>query len=152
LLKQVVSSTSGISLLVAALDLKLVRSIRDAIRTADIHSGRTGPRGTFPPLEPSPRKQVEPEPRFEPRVVYHPTPRFEPRPVVHCRPIAVEPCDRQTLAPLEPEPQPCRTKCPLPAPWQESVWKTPIPAASEVKVHLHRTDVVHKGSLIDLFI
>jgi hypothetical protein len=142
-----VSSTSAIPVLVAALDLKLVRSIRDAIRTADIESGRTGPNGTFPQL--GPRKVIEPTPRFEPRKVHHPAARFEPRPVIHPQPLYSQ---QQTLAPVEPEPQPCRTKSPLPPPWQQPVWKTPIPPPEQIKVHVHHTDVVSKGSLIDLFI
>jgi hypothetical protein len=139
-------------LAVAALDLKLVRLLREAIRAADLAGGKTGPLGTVLAPQPDllPRPVIHPTPRFEPRPVIHPTPRFEPRPVIHPQPRIED-----TPAPA---PADCPHQCPspaaatLPPPWRVPVWKTELPPAIKVKVHLHRTDVHNKGSLIDLFL
>jgi hypothetical protein len=131
------------------LDLKLVRLLREAIRNADLAGGKIGPLGTVlaPQPCPHPRHRVHPTPRFEPRPVIHPTPRFEPRPVIHPSP-RLEP--QPPCAP--PEPQRCHRPATLPPPWRTPVWKTAVPPAIQVKLHVHRTDVQNKGSLIDLFL
>jgi hypothetical protein len=142
------------SLLVAAADLKLVRLLRDAIRTADLSSRPGGaclsPIGTIPQAASfEGRRILHPEPRFLPRPVIHPTPRFEPRPVVHPTPREVPPlpppCD-------DAAPCPIKRHSPLDPPWKMAVRELPVPPALKLKVVVHRTDVVHKGSLIDLFI
>ena len=143
------------SLLVAALDLQLVRSIRDAIRTADIESGRGQPASGLGPaptlierrfrIEPEPeilpRKRIEPEPRIEPREVIRPADRYEPRDERDLIPVPVEcykPCKKHTLEP----------------PWKVLPWEQPLPCRVEpkVKVVVRPPDIVHKGSLIDFFI
>lgn len=134
------------SVLIAAADLQAVRSVTDAMRAADIASGRTGPNGTFPQM--GPRQREHPEPRIEPREVIHPAPRIEPRFTIHPRPN-IDP--QPPAAPLEPE-LPVRTKSPLPPPWKQVVWKMPLQPAPKIKVVIHRTDVISKGSLIDFFI
>jgi hypothetical protein len=142
-------------LVVAAMDLEVVRLLRDAIRTADLsHGGQEGPLGTIvkPPF--ARRDHFHPEPRFEPRPVVHPTPRFEPRPVIHPTPRigADKPCP---IAAYKPCPAPVAKEVnegPLPPPWRMPAWKIPLPPAPVVKVHIHRTDVHNKGSLIDVFL
>jgi hypothetical protein len=138
------------SAIVAMSDLIVVRLLRDAIRTADLssagHGGspiplkRNGPSEVRRVLGPAPRLKAHPEARIEPRPVIHPTPRFEPRVVV---PAPVYSCD----------PSPChRRNNPIEPIWRKPVWEIPTTPPAKVKVHLHRTDVAHKGSLIDLFI
>lgn len=135
-------------LVVAAMDLKLVRLLREAIRNADLAGGKVGPLGTVLAPQPGQRPVIHPTPRFEPRPVRHPEPRFEPRPVIHSRPRVEE---RPGACPTEPSAK-CHCEATLPAPWRQPIWKTEQPPASKVKVHLHRTDVHNKGSLIDLFL
>jgi hypothetical protein len=136
--------------IVAMSDLIVVRLLRDAIRTADLssaaHGGaavplrRDGPIGAHANVQPAPHLKVHPSPRFEPRPVIHPTPRFEPRVVV---PAPTYTCD----------PVPChRRNNPIEPVWRKPVWEIHTPPPAKVKVNLHRTDVAHKGSLIDLFI
>ena len=136
------------SLIVASLDLQLVRLLRDAIRTADIAGGKfddfpLGASSNQLNAVPLPRDRFEPTPYFEPRKTIHPTPRFEARPVYHeqIELPALESSDKSTLS-----------HSPLPPPWKTPVWQMPIQPAQVVKVHMHRTDVHNKGSLIDLFL
>jgi hypothetical protein len=143
------------SLVVAAMDLELVRLLRGAIRAADLaNGGQIGPLGTIEQPPGARRDHFHPEPRFEPRPVFHPTPRFEPRPVIHPTPRigAERPCP---IPPAVPCPVPVAKEAgeaPLPPPWRMPAWQTSIPPAPAVKVHIHRTDVHNKGSLIDLFL
>ena len=149
-----VSIQATASALAAALDLKLVTSIRGAMRAADAASGKTFPVAWIGPAPDCfvprflPRLLIEPTPRFLPRPVIQPTRRFLARPVIHPTP-RFEP--RQTIAPAEPE-QPCRCGVGLPPPWKTHIWKMPITPKATIKQVVHRTDVQHKGSLLDLFI
>ncbi len=132
------------SLIVAALDLQLVRTLTRSIARNAI-CPLLGPcdrltlrsrlraelRDRF-----LPREVIVPEPRFTPRPVIHPTPRFEPRPVER---------------PAEPE-QPVRLNNPIDPPWKVLAHEIPLQPAPRVKVNIHRPDVIHKGTLIDLFI
>jgi hypothetical protein len=97
-----VSSSDALpSLIVASLDLQLVRLLRDAMNNG-------GGDGAVPGLGPAPsdierRFRVEPEPEFLPRRRIEPEPRVEPRQVI--RPAdRYEPgaaCDPCAPAPLE---------------------------------------------------
>jgi hypothetical protein len=141
------------SLIVAAADLHVVQLIRGAMRAADAASGRPeavsglGPAPTFRRI--AAREVLHPEPRIEPRRVIHPEPRFEPRPVLHPAP---------TIQPsIAPPPEDCsgpaHSGCLLlPPPWRMPVWNIPIEPKPAIKTVVHRTDVHHKGSLLDLFI
>jgi hypothetical protein len=140
------------SLLVASLDLQLVRLVRDAMATpagsGEPASG-LGPAPTIverrfriePEPEILPRRRIEPEPYVEPRRVIHLTDRFEPADPV---PVAVpfecyKPCKR---SPIEP-------------PWAVLPWEerfSPLAAPPKIKVVAPPPDVIHKGSLIDFFI
>ena len=141
----VVSLGADVSLIVAGLDLKLVRLLRGAmagqLSAFGLNGVGAGPLGTRH-IEPRPR--VEPEPRFEPRKVIHPQPGIEPGP---CHPA---PCQ----APHEAE-LPLRTRSPLEPPWRVVPWKPSAPPAQplpKVKLLIARPDVVTKGTLIDFFI
>jgi hypothetical protein len=143
------------SLIVASADLRVVQLLRDAIRTADIQSGRgqpvsgLGPAPTHierrfrvqPETEILPRKRIEPEPRIEPRQVIRPADQFEPR---ECDlvPVPVE-CYR-----------PCTTRSPVEPPWKVLPWEMPIDCRvpPRVKAVVRPPDIIHKGSLIDFFI
>lgn len=143
------SSSSGISLLVASFDLQVVKSIRDAIRTADLSAGGIpGPLGTIQKRN-ALRHVIHPEPRIEPRRVIHPEPRYEPRKVIHLEPrVKVLP----TIV-IQPEDcvQPPNLGEPLPPPWKQPLWQTPLPLTPVIKQITHRTDIQCKGSLIDVF-
>ena len=67
---------TSVSAIVAALDLKLVRLVRAAMR-GSCCPGACGPIHPAPVIEP--RKRIEPEPEIEPRKRIEPTPVFEPR-------------------------------------------------------------------------
>lgn len=129
----------------------MVRSIRDAIRTADLSAGGVpGPLGTIQSrFILNPRKVHEPDPRIEPRKVIHPTPRFEPRPVHH-------PTARYEVLPpipvrAEQTEHPVHVGAPLPPPWKQPIWETPLPAKAVIKVITMKPDIQNKGSLIDVF-
>ena len=149
------SIDARVDLLVAALDLKVVRLVRDAIRTTELSAGGVpGPLGTIvSPLRLEARRRIEPELLIEPRVVYHPTPYIEPRPVIHPTPtyapapVCQPPCE----PPTQPE-DPCRPHSPIQPPWRVLPWKIPSQPPPKVKVVVIRPDIVSKGSLIDFFI
>ena len=120
------------------------------MRAADLSGGTVGCDAL------APRRRIEPEPEIAPRVRYHPTPAFEPRKVYRTEPRfevtwksahepALLPCD----APKKCDPAHASV---LAAPWRTPVWKMPIDPPAQVKVYVHRVDVHHKGSLIDLFL
>jgi len=134
------------NLAVAALDLKLVQLVRGAMRAADAASCRSGLpliRGEFA----IPRLVIHPRPRFDPRPVIHPTPRFLARPILHPTPRI----DAVSLVPADPEQAP-RCSHGLPPPWKMPLWNVPIPPKPTIKRIVRRTDLHHKGSLLDLFI
>lgn len=144
-------SGGGVSLLVAALDLSLVRSIRSAMRAADLAAGGVpGPLGTIQDRHTiHPQTVHEPEPRIEPRKVIHPTPHFLPRPVIH-------PVERYEILPpvpvrAEQTEHPVHLGAPLPPPWKQPIWETPIPPQPVIKVITLKPDIQNKGSLIDIF-
>lgn len=157
--------SSHISLLVAALDLKLVQLVRGAIRTADLSSGKGAPASGLGPA-PNPdiglRRHLEPEPVIEPRRHIHPTDYYEPRQVIHPKPcVAPCPCPPAPLCPPEPDYYPpipiapvatYATSSPIQPPWKILPWQNPPAARPIVKIVIKRTDIVHKGSLIDCFL
>ncbi|CAN5618541.1 hypothetical protein BH09PLA1_BH09PLA1_08990 [soil metagenome] len=139
------------SLIVAASELSVIRLLRDAIRTADIAGGKFGggPAGASNPLNAValPRDRFEPSPRIEPRQTIHPTPHFAPRLVFHERIDLDSTSDTSSKTELA-----AVDRTPLPPPWRMPVWKMPLQPAPVIKIHIHRTDVHNKGSLIDLFL
>jgi hypothetical protein len=148
-----VVDAASVSLIVASLDLQLVRLIRGAMRVADMQGG-AGSSGL--PLASAVNRDIQPRPKLkqqqqiEPRPVFHPTPYFTPRPVIHPQPRVVNP-PPVACAPVEPEKAP-RSHSPIQPPWKQLPWQTPIPPKPVIKTVVHRTDVVNKGSLIDMFI
>jgi hypothetical protein len=144
---------SNVALLVAALDLKVVQLIRDAIRVTDLSDTAggggdgtgIGPAATF-----EPRRHYEPTPVFEPRRHIHPTPVYEPREIRHLRPRYVEPpCDPAPCPPV-PCPDDRKPEQLLP-PWKRKPLEKPEQPVRQVKVIRVKPDIVRKGSLVDLF-
>ena|SRR5947209_5285312 len=153
----------NVQLIVASLDLQLVRLLRDAIRTADLSTGalrRATDLGPAP--SPEPRRHLHPEPVYEPRVHYYPTPRFEPR-RIWCPPAGAwaDRCgmrcpdsapDWSACPPLAP---PAKPDCerPMGPPWKVLPWQNPPPPprVRKVKVFVSRPDTAQKGAAIDLF-
>ncbi|MGH7180318.1 MAG: hypothetical protein ACREJC_23265, partial [Tepidisphaeraceae bacterium] len=123
-------------------------------RTADLSGGKVGACGIERRVlrRHCRRLELDRIDRFDrcllPRPVILPAARFLPRPVVHPTPRL------ESLPPPPPRecPTPVCPKGPLVPPWDMPVWKTPVQPAQKVKVHIHRPDVVNKGSLLDLFV
>ncbi len=137
--------------LVAALDLSLVRLLRGAIRTADIAGGKFSPPDARVAAQQS-RQIQNPERCIDARDVIRPADRYEPREVIH--PAArFDNADCITTCPDPGAYRPCDPCLPqLLPPWRIPLDKIPLPARPIVKVHLHRVDVHNKGSLIDVFL
>jgi hypothetical protein len=153
----VVALDSNINLIVATLDLQLVRSIRDAIHSADAASGKLFPVASIGPA-PNPdrffRQELRaPEPVYKPRRHIHPEPLYERRPVIHPT-VRVEP------KPDFRRPEPCpevipahKSTNPIQPPWKVLPWnQPPAQPAVLVKRVVQRVDIHHKGNLLDLFL
>lgn len=146
------------------MDLSVVRLIRQAIRTADIASGRgmpvskLGPAPSQPPVRGSsslvnlePRPVAHAEPRIEPRPRIHPTPRIEPRPVIHPRPVQAPGPSCPSIAADQPA-EPAHHKSPIEPPWKVMPWQSPLPLPAKLKVIQNRPDAANKGTMLDVFI
>jgi len=140
---------STVNLLVATLDLNLVRLVRGAMRAADAR----GDRLVVPAPTVEPRRRFHPEPLVEPRPHVRPEPFFEPRPVhraddtrsIECPvPVEVSRTDaKSSTSPIQP-------------PWKILPWEQP-PAQRprpihKVKIVIGPADGCGKGNVIDLFI
>jgi len=148
------------SLVVATFDLKEVQLVRDAIRTADISSGKGQP---VSELGPAPdnfarRFHIHPEPVIEPRRHIHPEPVIEPR--RHIRPEdCFEPSNCRCIEPppvlVIPVPVPCpKHGHTIQPPWDLLPWQQEPPRHVEpkIKVVVKPPDMALKGTLIDCFI
>lgn len=143
---------ANVNLLVAGLDLQLVRLLRGAMAAADAgaSSGHGGTLTAAARFEP--RRQIHPTPQFLPRPVLHPTPRFEARAVYHPAPRFQTQAAFNADAPIELLPKEPASAALLPPPWRIQPWQQPAPLRPVVKVHITRPDIVTKGSLLDFFI
>lgn len=151
------------SLIVATFDLAVVRSIRDAIRTADINSGREQPAsglGPAPNPEPEQRFHFQPEPVYEPRRHIHPTPKFEERVVCYtvrykrCEPLQLPPCPAPPLQIDAVAPKPA-IEGPLPPVWAKLPPvpdKPRVPPRRVIKTAVLRSDIQIKGVVLDVHI
>lgn len=141
---------SNAGLIVATLDLQLVRLLRDAAGgTTAVTDLGPAPNRLNTAARAAVRPVIQPEPRIEPRLVHHPEPRIEPRPVVevetksHRLPTQPTPAEPERFVTYRPAVRP---------PWRIPPQENPPQAAPVVKVVQIRPDIVHKGSLIDFFI
>ncbi len=150
------------SLLAAALDLKLVDSLINAIRTADLTTaaelGACSSSMPAPWPTPGPMEQPQcacPAPAIEPHINYHPEAYFQPRPIL-CYTAA--PFHGSCRSPVEVKVEcvgpPRVPECELPfqPPWKVLPWQNPPPIILKVKVVGHQPDESQKGCMIDLFI
>ena len=144
---------SHVSLVVAALDLELVRLVRAAMRGDCRCDGKV----IHPEPRIEPRKRIEPEPRIEPRKRIEPTPVFEPR--KKHRQDEVGSCCAACVsaAPVESVEKVPHPPCPVEPPWKVLPWdervrSAPVRAVRRIKVLRVRPDIQSKGSVIDLFI
>jgi hypothetical protein len=149
------------ALIIATFDLSVVRSIRGAMRTADISAGRgqaASPLGPAP--DPSPRRHIHPEPTYERRPVIRATPRHEVRTVGYT--VQYEASREAKYDPSGPPvayAETCRPCCPVEGPIPP-VWKQlppvpqRIPSAPRriIKVIRQQPDIRHKGIVVDIHI
>jgi hypothetical protein len=147
---------SSVNLLVASLDLQLVRLLRSAIRVADLSSGRgLSASGLGPAPNIEPRRRFCPEPDIEPRRVIRPEPRIEPRQVIHpeprieCNPPqtaysleAIDPASMQAI---------CNHRSPIEPPWRVLPWEQPLPPQPVFKIMVKRPDIQPRGRLLNVF-
>jgi hypothetical protein len=143
------------ALVQAVFDLKVVQSIRSAVRINTLtRGGVEGPLGNIENPKPGVRGQfgIEPEPRYEPRRVVEPEPRFETR---HVEYRTVErPAQAALDDPILPEQTtpPVQSKSPLAPPWEMPMPLVEKPVLKVVKYEAAQPDLISKGMLIDLFI
>ncbi len=138
-----VGITLGIPLVVASLDLQLVRRLRSAMAGGNAACGTCHP---GPRLEPRPA--IKPTAEIEPRLRHEPTSRIEPRKVLHAE---AEPAVVPPPPPLEPE-RSGFGPLPIQPPWKVLPWQqTPSPAPI-LKIILHPPDLGNKGTVLDVFI
>jgi hypothetical protein len=145
---------ANVALLVAALDLKVVQLLRDAIRTTAAAAGEgqsATPLGPAP-SDVQPRRRYEPEPYIEPRKRIEPTPYIEPRERITPQPrVELAPVD-YCCGPCEPAPRREAKPVVFQPPWRSMPVENSAQPATKVKVIKIRPDIVRKGSLIDCFI
>jgi len=139
---------SGVSLISASLDLRLVRMLRAAMTPVNI--GQSLPPAPTGDVRGS-RLVAEPTPRFEPRKTVDPTPRIAPRPVYHPRPVNVQRPLIPIPAVVEPE-QSRITKSPIEPPWKTLPWQQPPSPQPPLKIVLKQPDVVTRGTVFDAFV
>lgn len=144
------------SLIIATAELSVVRAITSAINA---NLPKTGPLGTIPPsanphtprphpkFDDNPRAQpgtgrvhMTPGPRFDPRVTIHPNPRIE----VVSPPSVINP-DTQASVSTEQH-------NPIQPPWKVLPWPQEDRIIVEPKVYSQTVDLIHKGTLLDLFV
>ena len=149
---------SPVGLVVAALDLKLVRLVRAAMN-GGLAPGGIGPGRRIEP-EPvfEPRRRIEPEPQFEPRPHVRPEPVFEPREKLRGGAPALDCCDACACpTPTEPTEKATHSPSPIEPPWKVRPWEemrdaAVAPPVRKIKVIQVRPDIQCKGTVIDLFI
>ena len=137
------------ALVVAAFDLKVVQLLRDAIRTADLSSAANNV-GAVPAATLEPRRHIHADPVYEPRVHIHPAPIYQARPVIHQKPrVELEAiAGWRAFSPIKP----MHGENPIQPPWKVLPWENAVQPRQTVKIHLIHTDVVHKGTVLDLFV
>jgi hypothetical protein len=95
------------------------------------------------------RPHIYPTPVYEPRPHRHPTPVYASRPVIHPHPRVEQ---LNLSCPLAPTPPPKASEPFIQAPWKVLPWENTVQPRQTVKIHLIHTDVVHKGTVLDLFV
>ncbi len=146
--------STAVDLLVAVIDLKVVKSIRNAVRVNTLKKGGVeGPLGNIENPKPVHGSfGVIVEPRYEQRRVFHPEPTYEAR-IVHHRTVE-RPAIADLKQPLLPEQMapPAIQKSPLVPPWQMPLPIVAVPTIKVVKYEAPQPDQICKGMLVDQFI
>jgi hypothetical protein len=144
-------------MIVASLDLRLVRLVRAAMQPGN---GAAGPdRLVRPGPTIEPRKRHEPEPEIEPRKRVTPEPHFEPRPVFPVRVASIARSDVCVVVEVQ-KTRETSSGSPIEPPWKVLPWEMTPEAApirfarpvQRVKVVTGRPDIPCSGSVIDVFI
>jgi hypothetical protein len=161
-----VNLASVASLAVAELDLQLVQSLVGAIRAADAAALAGG----YSALSPHPalpvRSFTDPEPQvgWQSRERAHRSPccyerprRFpcdcEPKPMLHALPRLALTAAKEDEGLSGCGSTSRREKAsPIQPPWEVRAWQEPVKPPTRIKVIQYRTDILSKGSLIDMFI
>ena len=148
---------SSVGLVVAALDLKLVRLVRAAMQPGN--GGAPGPMRLIQPQPGAgPRRRAEPEPVVEPRPRVRPEPAVEPRQTLGMGVPRSDRCDGcGPVVPTEPAEKSPNSSSPVEPPWKVLPWEdrpppAPVRYVPVIKVIQARPDIQCKGSVIDLFI
>lgn len=142
------------SLIVATLDLKVVKLLRAAIRSADLQGQAGRHSAVSPAATAEPRHHRRPDLICEPRRHICP-PVYASRRVCHAAPrIVSESAPRRACDPRDKPcgPESADKSSPIQPPWKTLPWQEPPRVAMKVKVVEYRTDIINKGSLIDYFI
>jgi hypothetical protein len=142
------------ALLAAALDLKLVTLLTDAMRAVDANAQKDGQQIT-PADRYEPSRVIHPEPRYAPQQVIYRAPELRPNPEVQ---ETHKPCDDlcPPTAPCAPEPPTCSPKQPSPIqpPWAVLPWpaqESPR-VVKMVKVLQLQPDNTCRGTILDRFL
>jgi hypothetical protein len=141
------------SLIIASSELKVVSLLRDAINAG---LPKTGPLGTIPPgANPhTPRPHLkfsnDPQPRVGAPTVLRPQDRFEPRTVIHPEPTIESLPPQYATCPEAGASKPSTN--PIQPPWKTLPWPRQDVAVIEPKVIRQTVDLIHKGTLLDLFV
>ena len=141
------------TLVVAALDLKLVQLLRGAMRAADLGAAASkGVDRITPAAVYEPARHVHLTPVIEPREHIRAAPCREPAKVVVTRSeqprlaLAISECRSGCEAAAPP------AKSPVEPPWKVLPWRQPPKMVVNVKWVKVQPDIINKGSLIDCFI
>jgi len=142
---------------VAAMDLSVVRLLRDAMRTADLSAAadlqlnaagnpvlrdRYDPASSASSVQYAPRRVIQPEPRIAPRPTVTAPPRIEWEPAPG--PYACG--DATAKAPA------AEHRSPFQPPWKVLPWPEPEPAVVKVKRYVRTVDLTGKGRMIDVML
>ena len=152
----VVGLESSVGLVVAALDLKLVRLVRAAMQGGAGPAGGLG--GTVHPAPViEPRRRIEPDPVIEPRPHVRPEPEFTPRQRLGGGGLRCDCYQQSAPTSAEPVEKVSRSTSPIEPPWKVLPWELPLDShrvrpLRKIKVIQPPPDMQCKGSLIDLFI
>lgn len=143
------------SLIIAASDLKVVSLLRDAINAG---LPKTGPLGTIPPGANPHTPRARPKFTDEPKDQYvgaapvlTPSVRIEPRLVIRPEP-RIEHLPAPLVIPLEAEASATKSSNPIEPPWKTLPWPAEPAVVIEPKVIRPMVDLIHKGTLLDLFV
>lgn len=144
------------SLIIATAELSVVRAITGAINA---NLPKTGPLGTIPQAanphipRPHPKFDTDPQPQPETHPVHQtPAPCFEPRLTIH--PLSrIEPSLTQSVINSDSEASVSKEQHnPIQPPWKVLPWPQEDRIIIEPKVYPQTVDLIHKGTLLDLFV